>query len=409
MRHTLLCLRGALQAAGVEGTGGAVDPSGGGAFDRALRQMMGGTLTNKKGKEVVYTLVRPEWMEGNPKYFTDAQQRVSAALLAVPSAMSCVCPSMRQRVHMPRHLRTTELCTLACRRRSTTSSLPRRRRCRRSAQSGCAQSTSCPGPGGMAARAHGFPGRAWLRTLAPAPDVHARLAAGMQPRAHARTRACPQVSALEAEVRTLRAALEDVTSTFSRQLAGLAAQRRAAAADIGAYEVAVVGLGGSLQAAEAAGPAVELAAAGMMAAAGEARTKLAIELSERKRALAQVEAPLAELATEEKHLDRNFRREFAEAEEHLSRLLQLYRLRVLPHAGAAATAAHAPSAPGHAVSRRGNEPHDAQAQHGLPSPHAGADAGTAAQRVPETRGAWGAARAWGKLLVVGGGGRRCLR
>lgn len=47
-----------------------------GAAERALRQMMGGTLVSHHEEVQEFVLVKPDWMEGNTKLFTEEQKKV---------------------------------------------------------------------------------------------------------------------------------------------------------------------------------------------------------------------------------------------------------------------------------------------------------------------------------------------
>eukprot|EP00955_Chlamydomonas_euryale_P075913 362496-Chlamydomonas_euryale.AAC.2 len=58
---------------GNSGGGGAQQEAG--MSERALKQMMGGTLAGKEDDKDPFALERPEWMDGNPKLFSSEQQQ----------------------------------------------------------------------------------------------------------------------------------------------------------------------------------------------------------------------------------------------------------------------------------------------------------------------------------------------
>jgi hypothetical protein len=67
-----------------------------GMAERALRQMMGGTLAGKEDTRDPFQLDKPEWMEGNPKHFNEEQLKVRTRLHVTQGA--CLC-SLRLRTH----------------------------------------------------------------------------------------------------------------------------------------------------------------------------------------------------------------------------------------------------------------------------------------------------------------------
>uniref|UniRef100_A0A7S3VNY7 Cilia- and flagella-associated protein 43 n=1 Tax=Dunaliella tertiolecta TaxID=3047 RepID=A0A7S3VNY7_DUNTE len=184
-----------------------------------------------------------------------------------------------------------------------------------------------------------------------------------------------RVNMLEVELRTLRSGLEALASQFNSNFKELASRRHIVAADIGAYEVAVLSLAAALEAASEAGEHQELQVQQAMAAANETRTKVAIELSAKRRALTEVEAPLPDLYAQERLLDRNFRKEFADAQQHLGRLLQLYRMRIV-------AAPHSPLSHRHSAAQ--SQQHQFQGS-GL-SPQAASRAASSAQQANNSPG-----------------------
>lgn len=136
-----------------------------------------------------------------------------------------------------------------------------------------------------------------------------------------------RITVLEMELRTAKAAVEELVGRFDDSLAALAARRHRAAAEVCALESRIVMLAASVGRCAKTSEAVERGLLARLGAAKEAHGRAASELSERRAALAELESRQAQLGADERLMDRNFKKEFAEADIHLNRLLQLYRAR----------------------------------------------------------------------------------
>lgn len=103
------------------------------------------------------------------------------------------------------------------------------------------------------------------------------------------------MAVLELELRTAKAAVEDTVGRFDEALAGLAARRLRACADVAALEAQLVALASGLLRASKCGEGVERALMGRLGSAKEAWSRVATELAERRHALADVEARHAQV------------------------------------------------------------------------------------------------------------------
>ncbi|KAG2490334.1 hypothetical protein HYH03_011283 [Edaphochlamys debaryana] len=182
-----------------------------------------------------------------------------------------------------------------------------------------------------------LPPPAWLAALGGDPEnVNPKLITEDQARElkewQAREKALQEerakrVGVLEMELRTAKAAVEEVVARFDEALAALAQRRHKVAAEVAVLESQLVALAAGLARTARTSEAVEKGLLARLGAAKEAHGRAASELGERRSALAELEARQQALATEERQLDRNFKKEFADADVHLNRLLQLYRAR----------------------------------------------------------------------------------
>ncbi|KAG2447457.1 hypothetical protein HYH02_007780 [Chlamydomonas schloesseri] len=136
-----------------------------------------------------------------------------------------------------------------------------------------------------------------------------------------------RITVLEMELRTAKAAVEELVGRFDDSLAALAARRHRAASEVCALEARIVMLAAGLRRCAKTSEAVERGLLARLGAAKEAHGRAAGELSERRAALEALEARQAQLGADERLMDRNFKKEFAEADIHVNRLLQLYRAR----------------------------------------------------------------------------------
>lgn len=153
-------------------------------------------------------------------------------------------------------------------------------------------------------------------------------------------------AALEAELKTLRAAADDAMARFDDALGALAARRGSATSEVVALERRVLALQAGVEDAAAAGPDAERDAIMALAGAKERHGALLLELAEVRGAAEQLAEAVGNLAAEERTMDRGLKREFAEgAEGAYQRLAQLYKTRLCaavaaPSAGAAGGAPH---------------------------------------------------------------------
>ncbi|EFJ46137.1 flagellar associated protein, partial [Volvox carteri f. nagariensis] len=136
-----------------------------------------------------------------------------------------------------------------------------------------------------------------------------------------------RVGMLELELRTAKAAVEDVVGRFDEALAGLAARRHRVAAAVAALEARTLALAAGLARCAKTSEAVEKQLLARLGAAKEAHGRAAADLTERRTALTELESKHAAAAAEERQLDRNFKKEFVDADLHFNRLLHMYRAR----------------------------------------------------------------------------------
>ncbi|GFR52048.1 hypothetical protein Agub_g14567 [Astrephomene gubernaculifera] len=182
-----------------------------------------------------------------------------------------------------------------------------------------------------------LPPPAWLVALGLDPEsVNPKLVTEEQARElkewQAREKALQEersrrVGVLELELRTAKAAVEEVVGRFDEALAALAVRRHRVASEVAALEARVLALAASLARCTRVSEAVERSLLARLGAAKEAHGRASTELTDRRTALAELETRQAQAAAEERQLDRNLKKEFAEADVWFNRLQQLYRAR----------------------------------------------------------------------------------
>ncbi|GAX77753.1 hypothetical protein CEUSTIGMA_g5196.t1 [Chlamydomonas eustigma] len=136
-----------------------------------------------------------------------------------------------------------------------------------------------------------------------------------------------KVAALELELRSFKGNVEDCLQRFEEALQGLLAKRLKTQADVAALESRIIALCINLERCDATGDSVERELYQQTSALTDVRGRIVIDLSERKGALAELETRLAEMTVEDKQMDRNFKKEFVDAELFYTKLLHLYRWR----------------------------------------------------------------------------------
>jgi hypothetical protein len=182
------------------------------------------------------------------------------------------------------------------------------------------------GPDGEGSGAFSLPPPAWLTALGVSPDaVNPKLITEDQARElkdwQAREKALQEerakrVGVLESELRTAKAAIEDVVGRFDEALQGLAGRRHKAAAEVAALEARILGLARGLARCARSSEAVEKGLLARLGSAKEAHSRAAAELAERRGALSELEAKQAQLAADERLMDRNFKKEFSDSDIH---------------------------------------------------------------------------------------------
>lgn len=224
--------------------------------DRALKQMMGGTLAGKVEEADPYAIERPSWMDGNPKLFGEDQLRALREFQAKERALN--------------------------------------------------------------------------------------------------EERSKKISSLESELRSLKASVEDAASKFEESIQGLVAKKVKALTEVEALQVRIIALSTSIDQCQRTGDSAEREEFISMSTHGDAKSKVVAELAERRMLLYEAgayyahvvqdwsplvithlllpafllsEVKATEVAGEERLLDKNFKREFADTEDLYSKLLQLYRYR----------------------------------------------------------------------------------
>ncbi|GLC44558.1 hypothetical protein PLESTM_001613000 [Pleodorina starrii] len=199
--------------------------------------------------------------------------------------------------------------------------------------------TLAPRGGGVDGEGNPFslPPPSWLAAMGLDPDsVNPKMLSEEQVRElkewQAREKALQEersrrVAMLELELRTAKAAVEEVVGRFDEGLAAMASRRHRVAAEVTALEARTVALAAGLARCARSCEAVEKQLLARLGAAKEAHGRAAAEFSERRGDLAELESRHAAAATEERQLDRNFKKEFVDADMYYNRLLQLYRAR----------------------------------------------------------------------------------
>ncbi len=126
------------------------------------------------------------------------------------------------------------------------------------------------------------------------------------------------------------------------------------AGEIAALEARILGLAAALSRCAKTAEGVEKGLITRLGAVKETHGRAVTELSERRAVLAELEGRQTALAAEERQLDRNFKKEFADADVQFNRLLQLYRARRPEHL---APGASVPPPPTHAGTVAGAQGH----------------------------------------------------
>ncbi|MEW5311891.1 MAG: hypothetical protein WDW38_003568 [Sanguina aurantia] len=182
-----------------------------------------------------------------------------------------------------------------------------------------------------------------------------------------------RAAVLEAELRSTRGAIDDTAARHDDALGALHARRLQTSFEVLSLESRIISLAINLQSCASTSEAVEKELYSKLNSAKEARSRAAADLSEKRSALSDMNEQAASLAVEEKALDRNFKKEFADTEGHHSRLLQLYR-----HRTTTAAQSHAQiTAPPANRKHMPLDPHDTpygtaltSSNSGTPAPHA---------------------------------------
>jgi len=200
-----------------------------GLADRALRQMMGGTLASQQEDDTEFLLVKPEWMDGNPKLFSEDQLK--------------------------------ELREFQAREKSIQEEKAKR------------------------------------------------------------------MTSLEAELRGLRAGVDETIGRFDDALQGLFNKRLKSQVEITALETRIISLSENVGICHTTSEGAEREMYGKLSMLRETRKGVSAELAEKRGLMAEAEARVTELQAEDKQLDRNFKKEFIDAESLYTKLLHLYRWR----------------------------------------------------------------------------------
>ncbi|KAJ9513910.1 hypothetical protein QJQ45_020990 [Haematococcus lacustris] len=136
-----------------------------------------------------------------------------------------------------------------------------------------------------------------------------------------------RVSTLEQEMRTVKAAMDDLITRFDEAVQAAAGRHAATQAAVCAAESRILGLAQATDACLACSDAHEQDVFARLAVTKDAHLRASTELAEKQAFHTQVEAHLQELVAEQKAMDKNFKKEFADAESFYSKILHLYRSR----------------------------------------------------------------------------------
>lgn len=205
--------------------------------ERALKAMMGGTLQAKSTVESEFSLVKPAWMDQNPKDFTDEQRKELKEFQAKEKALQ-------------------------------------------------------------------------------------------EEKAKKRNK-------LEMELRSMRAHLEEAITKFDELVAALHAKRLRAVGDIRAMESRMIGLACNIEKFQQVNDKAEKALIMKLTHVKELRGQVSNQLQEFSAMVVDRQEKIAQLSADDKQLDKNFKKEFADCDYFYNRLVHLYRYRAqtpqLPH------------------------------------------------------------------------------
>ncbi|KAJ9514055.1 hypothetical protein QJQ45_021148 [Haematococcus lacustris] len=152
-----------------------------------------------------------------------------------------------------------------------------------------------------------------------------------------------RVSTLEQEMRTVKAAMDDLITRFDEAVQAAAGRHAATQAAVCAAESRILGLAQATDACLACSDAHEQDVFARLAVTKDAHLRASMELAEKHAFHTQVEAHLQEQLAEQKAMDKNFKKEFADAEPFYSKILHLYRSRFANSSLVAASTSEMPA------------------------------------------------------------------
>mmetsp|Transcript_40424 Transcript_40424/g.103505 ORF Transcript_40424/g.103505 Transcript_40424/m.103505 type:complete len:411 (+) Transcript_40424:298-1530(+) len=141
-----------------------------------------------------------------------------------------------------------------------------------------------------------------------------------------------KIQTVETELRTLKAGVEDTCAKFDEALAALSASKHATDSVIYQMEFRVMRLNSAIEAQHDYSDTSENGQMQEMETLRVQKDKNTALLSEMRRKVESQRERVEAISAEDKAMEKSFKKDFAEAEEHVNQLYQLFRKRVVQHA-----------------------------------------------------------------------------